>query len=660
MRQQGPQCRAALALAAALLPSAAPFDVRGVDAYTTHDLNDVTTGVQLHDINATPAAFGDFNSDQYTDMVVVGPGRDSVRVLLWDHAEHAFTEGPSVGGGVDNVVNVVASDFDHDGRLDLLLMRVPPGEDRCTMLTYVPGYTTSLGEPVDLAPAYGQPLVLNADADLSADLFGEACERDGPLRGRGPRAFWLNDGKGGFERREAWLGSRPLAGVPSAAAVDLDGDCRVDLVVPTVDGEGRVHLEAWLAKGAGLSAHTRPAAEGAERPTEEALPKPARVVRLPEGVEQLTWSDFDGDGAQDAVAPVCEGGACRVNATARAGASSLALVTSKRVMHSGRRRVLLCQGDADFTLEVGEIPLEGVPPELRVFASSRGRSPLPMPPLVRAGDFDLDGYPDLIAGLEDEDGQPHVAILRNRKGQAFEAMSWRTNADGSIVVAADGGSTGGGSTRGAFSAAMFDVDETGNLDLLLLTGTESSPAVRLYRNAFSSDDYFLKVMALNGECLRWCGAPGDDPQPPPYGVNQHGVTYMFASTSATGAKRAYAGTQLGMSAHAPLLTPYVLFGLGRTNDYVNEFWVGLPLEHRRRFAAGIIPNSQLIAIPSPPDKPSRWTVELYISKASLLPWVALALSAGLLVIGVVIIFIEWQERREDAREKKAMAPSLPL
>lgn len=674
----------------------------GNDAYSTHELNDITSGVQLHDLDATPAAFGDFDSDQYTDMFVVPPTRDEVRVLLWDHAQHIFTPGP-VARHLDYVVNVVASDFNMDGRLDLLVYRDPgggvgalgnaslgAGKSSCTMLTFIPGLNSAFGDPVDLAPAFGQPLVLNADDDMAPDLFGEACANDGALGGRGKRAFWLNDGRASFDRTTARMGDAKLAEVPSPAAVDLDGDCRADLVLPTRREDGRVELEVWLATDQGLADYTSAS-------TSAMVPEPSRRVVLPRGVQQLTWADFNGDGAQDAVSPACDDAeGCGANSTSAsdslllitrcvrpaslptlrfsplsphhplpgATTATLGLVGVLGSHHEAASSVStkkLCRGDPDFRLEVSSIAIDMLPPTLISFVHSESRSPLHVPPTVRAGDFDMDGFTDLVVGLEDEDGRAHVAVLRNRKGEAFDAMAWRTNSDGSIVISdsADG-EDGGGSLSGAHAAAFFDVDESGNLDLLLLTGTAAAPAVRLYRNAFSSDDYFLKVMSLNGLCLRWCGNGEADPMPPPYGVNTHGITYAFASTSATGSKRLFSGTQLSSSAHSPLATPFVLFGLGRTNDYVNEFYVGLPTGHRRRFDAGIIPNSQLIAIPTPPDKPARWTIELYISKASLLPWVALAVSAGLVIIGAVVVLLEWRERLEDAREKKAMAPSLPL
>jgi len=671
--RRGARGRAAvLSLLLALAPAAA-FNVNEVEAFTTHELRDLTDSVRLDGLgDATPVAFGDFDSDQYTDVFVVPASRDELRVLRWDHEGHAFVAGPTVSEGIGGIVNVVASDFNRDGRLDVIVMREPPArtawsnsthapERPCTRLTFIPGHITAFGDPVELAPAFGQPTALNVDADPATDFFGEACADASTLRGRGPRSFWLNDGKGAFVRKEALMGSEPLAHVPSPAAVDVDGDCRADLVVPVLDGSGGgVTLEVWLAAGDGHAGHLAPEATVAP-PT-----YPSASLSLPPGVQQLAWADLNGDGAYEAIGPVCDAElGCGGNAT---GAVEMVVVSTLR------RKALskdLCTPDPAFRLASSNMTVQGLPSWYVGWASPAAHGPLPVPPLVRLGDFDLDGLPDVLAGLRDASGAAHVVLLRNRHGEAFEVAFWRMTAGGSIVVTEQAPSNphawdgpnpdlATAHSGAAHSAAFFDVDETGNLDVLLLGGSRKAPSMHLLRNDFSSDDYFLKVLTLDGECLRWCAGADRDPDPPPYGVNQPGVSYMFQSTAATGSKRIYAGTQMGVSAHSPLATPFVLFGLGRTNDYVNDFWVGMPSQHKRRFDAGIIPNSQLIAIPTPWERPSRWTIELYISKASMLPWVALALATGLTCIGMVVIFLEWRERREDFLEKKAMAPSLPL
>ncbi|KAG8465910.1 hypothetical protein KFE25_005480 [Diacronema lutheri] len=656
------------------------FDV-DEESYSSHELSDITASVRLDALNGTVAALGDFDSDQYTDLLVLSTNRDELTVLRWDHESKRFIRGPTATAGVRGTLNVVATDFNRDGRLDVLLVRERPRDavgaplprdepapgTACTLLTFIPGQIDRFGKPVELPPAFGQPLALNVDADPATDLFGEACADDDRLLGRGVRSFWRNDGQGTFARAPAGMGSRPLAGVPSAAAVDIDGDCRADLVVPVLaagappagahgGAPAAVELEVWLARGDGLGAAAVGSSSG----------YPADTLALPLGVQQLVWADVNGDGAIDGLAPLCDrdfgcGGVGNASAAAQDEPLRLVLVTTER-QPAGKA---LCVPDPAFRLSVVEAPVIGMPKGARLsWAVPSVHSPLDTPPAVRVGDFDLDGFPDALVGLQDEDGKPHVALLRNQRGHGLEAAYWRTTQSGSYVITEREGGEAQmaipGVGKGAHGGAFFDVDERGNLDILLLAGSRDAPEARLLRNAFSSDEFFLKVITLDGQCLRWCRGASEDPDPPPYGVNQPAVTYAFSSKSAVGGRRVYTGAQLAVSAHAPLLTPYTLFGLGRTNDYVTDFWVGLPSPHKRRFDAGIIPNSQLIVIPSPPDRPSRWTVELYISKAEMLPWVALALSAGLTLIGLGAIALEWRERREDVREKKAMAPSLPL
>jgi len=649
------------------------------EAYTTHELSDLTEAVHLSPVKGTPIATGDFDSDQYTDIIVLSAARDELSVLLWDHEEHVFSQGPMVGG-LAGVVNVVATDLNRDGHLDILVMseegaslgavalgnQSAAPREACTRLTFIPGHIDHFGDPVRLPPAFGQPIAVNVDSEPATDLFGESCADGDLMQGRGDRSFWINDGEGNFDRRKANMGSKPLAHVPSVSAVDIDGDCRVDLVVPVTDfakhgGTGGVvpgavvTLEVWLAPPSGHAAHLFNSQMAAPS-------SPHSTVTLPQGVQQLTWADLNGDGAQDALGPVCDPWhGCAPNVTT---APQLFRLSTQRGIDAKH----LCVPDPWFQLSAQNMTIAGLPRRYTGFASARAHSPLDLPPLVRIGDFDLDGFPDVVVGLADDEGSPRTVLLRNRRGDALETTYWRATPSGSIIIvdvpsdipaglSPDMGAAAGG---GSHAAAFFDVGETGNLDLLLVAGSADKPKIELLRNTFSSDDYFLKVLTLDGQCLRWCGGKGEEPSPPPYGVNQPGVSYMFVSTAAAGAKRRYAGTQLGTSAHSPLATPFVLFGLGRTNDYVNDLWVGLPGGARRRFDAGIIPNSQLIAIPNPTDRPSRWKIELYISKASMLPWVALALSAGLMCIGMVVVLLEVRERREDAREKKAMAPSLPL
>jgi hypothetical protein len=157
------------------------------------------------------------------------------------------------------------------------------------------------------------------------------------------------------------------------------------------------------------------------------------------------------------------------------------------------------------------------------------------------------------------------------------------------------------------------------------------------------------------------------------GVNQPGVSYQFLTSLPTRwelvdaadafqwnrPKQARAGTQLPQSAYSPLHTPYVLVGLGQTNDYVQDLMVGLPSGQVRGFSQAIIPNSRLVVIPFPYNATDKWELRLYLEARQQL-YVGLTLLALLVLLGLVILILELRERAQDAREKKAQAPALPL
>lgn len=70
-------------------------------------------------------AWGDWDGDQFLDAFVLSSDRKSVGLKLWDHDLFSFAEEPlwnvrPTSG--DRIVNVIPSDYNRDGRLDLLIM----------------------------------------------------------------------------------------------------------------------------------------------------------------------------------------------------------------------------------------------------------------------------------------------------------------------------------------------------------------------------------------------------------------------------------------------------------------------------------------------------------------------------------------------------------
>jgi integrin alpha FG-GAP repeat containing protein 1 len=104
-----------------------------------------------------------------------------------------------------------------------------------------------------------------------------------------------------------------------------------------------------------------------------------------------------------------------------------------------------------------------------------------------------------------------------------------------------------------------------------------------------------------------------------------------------------------------LSVPYSMFGLGRTNNYIETFFMGFPDaqgdEHYSTWS-GMIPNSQILVFPYAEDKPSTWTLELVISPSDSVLYVIISLSACLVVLAAVIGVLHWKERQQDEAEKK--------
>ena len=73
---------------------------------------------------------------------------------------------------------------------------------------------------------------------------------------------------------------------------------------------------------------------------------------------------------------------------------------------------------------------------------------------------------------------------------------------------------------------------------------------------------------------------------------------MFTVTELDMKERTFHASQSPSTAYFALNTPYCVFGIGRTNSYVEEFYVALPYKDNNYMVwTPIIPNSYLIASP---------------------------------------------------------------
>ena len=170
-------------------------------------------------------AFGDFDSDRFTDIFWIDRGETEVSVQRWNHKTGNFDVDPSATAQLPDdlttmsrrYLSVVPSDFNFDGKMDLLVVSTDGISMNSTLLLYFGGLgAAAQGEvagnmhketaklspilsahPLVVGRAIGQVLLMEANGDLQPDLFGEALlgsesaqTAEGILAPR--RHYWVN------------------------------------------------------------------------------------------------------------------------------------------------------------------------------------------------------------------------------------------------------------------------------------------------------------------------------------------------------------------------------------------------------------------------------------------------------------------------------------
>lgn len=165
-----------------------------------------------------------------------------------------------------------------------------------------------------------------------------------------------------------------------------------------------------------------------------------------------------------------------------------------------------------------------------------------------------------------------------------------------------------------------------------------------------------------------------------------GPSIVYSMTSSTGGLQKACAGQMSQTSHFALQLPFTLFGLGRNWNFIDLLEVGIEMhkssdkfidsnsqnepnspdsdmvilsssklaEHTAAFTQ-IIPNSQLVVIPFPPNNPSSWITKLFITPSRALVLTALALIATCLFVGFVIIVLHIREKGQDKLEKRQQA-----
>ncbi|SAM07750.1 hypothetical protein [Absidia glauca] len=605
----------------------------------------------LDHLDGTIAAFGDFNADKFSDIFVVGQDQKSITVYTWDHKNFAFTPLSSVIHYDWPINNLVPGDYNYDGKLDLLVMGQPVDGQFHMRVYFGNGNDSFVAPALDLPSARDSlPMVLDLSGDMQLDLLGYAWDRKDGL------SAWINTAQGSFTNQTTSIYNLTSASnlfdptysercrwasPHSNAFLDLDGDCLADVVM-VCDNGGKQSVQIWTN----------------QRQNGFRL---AQTFDLPSGAGPLAFADMDGDGSTDIVFTTCSGGGhCSIHTVynQQMGLCSKLDQSGSSNGSQCRKPQHLCVADPDFQFDINspnsqnyiifdlDQYLDRDETVLTLDRSFPGTMPVPL----HAGDYNLDGYPDLLVTTTKK-----VMLLQSvwcsTQGQCSNQAIKSSKRTFSLIRSGAESLTRLPNPR---HATFFDIDEDGSLDILVLQGKSQSPSTartpQFFINNYFNDAFFLKGLVSNG-------AYSSGSKDKPYGVNYPGANFKFTVLDTSGTKRVHQVSQLPQTGYMALQTPYCLFGLGRTNNYVEEMFAGVTRHQDQNylFYEGVIPNSQLVFLPYQPDHvsdSSSWKVELYVQPADYIPWVLVSLVAAAILLGVVVGALYWLEKREDERERR--------
>ncbi|XP_069595431.1 T-cell immunomodulatory protein [Ranitomeya imitator] len=565
-------------------------------------LRNVTADVLGAESRGWLAAFGDFNADKQTDLFIVRGGNE-LRIFFADlKSTPCFS--PKVKLSLESegavIISVVPGDYNGDSQMDVLLTTVPAtkaGSDYplTVVIYWGNNQTLSSDRKLQLNNTYpDEPHIMDFNGDLIPDIFGVPSGSQTPLIIYG----------GNLTMTGNLSTTRPMSVPHSHAFIDLTGDFTADLFLTTLDDDGNIQFETWENQGGNFSAATSTVPK----------PKDARIVG------QSVFADFDGDGFQDHLLPVCEDEKCLKSVI-------------YLMKHGSTQWVPVLQNFTYANMIWAFVPQDSAQvPSLPIF--------------LHVGDYNMDGYPDGLAILRNTSGSEQQAFLlenvpcKNTSCSRMFDVHWEISDLNQIKDAA--------------MVTFFDTYEDGILDIIVISKkTSEDGAINVLMNNFEADAYFVKVIVLSGICSNDCPHQ-------PFGVNQPGPYIMYMTVDANGYLKNASAGQMSQSAHTALQLPYNVLGLGRSANFLDHLYVGIPRppgekQIRRQEWTAIIPNSQLIVIPYPHQNPKSWSAKLYLTPSNIVLLTAIALIGVCVFILAIIGILHWQEKKADDREKRQEA-----
>lgn len=567
-------------------------------------------------LSGSVCAYGDIDRDLLTDLIL----HDGDRLVIHKQTEEGgFEELTSVSGVDGKFMSCAVGDFDGDSAPDILVMTKRHADGKKEKFEYSAKVYKQMDSKhfssVHVDGIFADELaVVDVDGDGTSDLIGFLSSDNKFYCRRGTK-----DLPNFLPCEKLFSGQPPkfLKGFP-ISFVDLNGDLSAELIFGenwNNSGNNVLALDVWSRSDSDSNwVRTNMIKE--------------LVLDLGKYYASPLFADFDADGVMDIAVPICVDQYCRKVESIR--------------MWLGHSWVLVPA--------YGLVDTEVISPKEPVSVA------------FRVGDFTLDGYPDLVALIR-EQNRLNPMILENN-----ECGGCTSNATREFVLR--------NSPRliqpsevslGVIQmVSFFDLKEDGNLDVLLeYVSAENKISIDFIRYADGGDTTFLKVEVFTSTCTNNCGS---DKIKIGSGIAWHGTCVSYNMTVSRKLEQRGVQCQLPQTTHRTFYSPFTLFGLGRSPNFVDYVRVGSPRlpparrpgllesDNQRLILKQIVPNSRVIVVPPlTGTSDTHWQSRLYVTPSALIIQSLLVLVSVCSILLLIIAVLHIRERRIDKQERQAQS-----
>ncbi|KAM3143943.1 hypothetical protein pb186bvf_003994 [Paramecium bursaria] len=601
---------------------------------------EVDTGLQ--NFNGFMVAYGDFNGDKSVDIVTISNPQVNVSILYWTNDQ--FTQVSACDNCVFDpiIAGIIPGDYNYDGLLDLMIVTYNQSAYNCifymqqTSNDQYPKFIQNISNPngSDTYPFVG---------DFNGDKTTTVMITQGGAR------YIYNFANNTLIPFTDYVSSdtdcQPYLGYTITSphfnsVVDISGDCRADLIITSQDPSQSQYLEYWYTK------YTE------TYKGRYCLQNVQNISNIE--LQSLNFVDVNFDGAIDMVSVV--------------GTLTQSVVVNYNKISNPISPPNLCQSGTTNPAQTYDYPFNPISTAnqdpytiatqlqfnqttLFLISYSNDGVSVQFAPFLRFGDYKATGYPGALINLNNSTGVPRTFYLSNQQCNNDACPQLQT-ASGTrnpryLAIQDPGDGFSQINKFNSINGAFFDYGENGRLDMLVnVAVNKTNYNITAFYNYISIDAFYLKSLGINGQC-----AADSDNDIHCLGALYYGSTYQFRVTDIDGTYNPSVGVQLYQSSYSPLQLPYAYNGLGRTNNYVENFYIGIPLQNGQiKQWTPIIPNSQLIV--SPYLSAKSWTLSIFIEPTEAILVVVIVTVIILLTLGGIIIWKHIKEKEELSKHQE--------